>query len=42
MLEKLIFLPKKCIYVMTYRNEHPVHILQSDYDIETIRQMYEP
>ena len=25
-LEKIIFLPKKCIYFLTYRNEHPVHI----------------
>ena len=25
-LEKLIFLPKKCIYFVTYRNEHPVYM----------------
>ena len=24
MLEKLFFLPKKCIYFISYRNEHPV------------------
>ena len=23
-LEKCIFLPKKCIYFISYRNEHPV------------------
>ena len=23
-LEKLCFLPKKCIYIISYRNEHPV------------------
>ena len=23
-LEKIIFLPQKCIYFLTYRNEHPV------------------
>ena len=25
-LEKIIFLPKKWIYFLTYRNEHPVYI----------------
>ena len=30
-LEKIIFLPKKCIYFLTYRNEHPVYISKSIY-----------
>ena len=28
-LEKQIFLPKKCIYFITYSNEHPVFIICS-------------
>ena len=30
-LEKSIFLPKKCNYFVTYRNEHPVFICQFIY-----------
>ena len=30
-LEKLIFLPKKCVYFISYRNEHPVYMLSTDF-----------
>ena len=31
-LEKYIFLPKKCIYFISYRNEHPVYNLYIERD----------